>query len=282
MTTVHSRNSTFPTTRLAQFRRLVWNHYRRHGRDFPWRRSRDPYAILVSEIMLQQTQVSRVIGYFLKFLSRFPDINTLAKASVGVVLHEWQGLGYNRRALYLKRIAEIVIREYKGKLPKDPALLEQLPGIGKGTAGSILAFAYNMPTVFIETNIRRAFIHFFFPKRKKVGDKEIISLIEKTLDKKNSREWYFALMDYGAMLALNLSKNSNPNRRSKHYAKQAKFEGSLRQIRGRVLAMLISRKKMNVQDLLPVAGGDYAKLKKVIHALVKEGFIIKNARHIKV
>ncbi|MEK7079017.1 MAG: A/G-specific adenine glycosylase, partial [Patescibacteria group bacterium] len=131
-------------------------------RDFPWRNTTDPYHILVSEVMLQQTQVARVMVKFPIFIDQFSNFKELATASTKDILQVWQGMGYNRRALYLKKIAEIVITQYKGKLPDDPAILDTFPGIGEATAASIVAFAFNKPLVFIETNIRRVFIHLFF------------------------------------------------------------------------------------------------------------------------
>ncbi len=217
---------------LWQFRRKILAYYRRYGRDLPWRHTRDPYHILVSEIMLQQTQASRVVLKYEEFLKLFPNFSKLAKASPAAVLRVWQGLGYNRRGLALHRLAKIITAKYQSTLPSDVAELEKLPGIGPYTAGAIMVFAFNQPVVILETNIRRVFLHDFFPDVSFVHDREIKGHIEKTLDQKNPREWYYALMDYGAMLRKTIP---NPNRRSKHYAKQSPFEGSNRQKRGRML-----------------------------------------------
>ena len=254
---------------IPRFKKTIKNYYRAHKRDFSWRRTTDPYRIVVSEIMLQQTQTHRVEPKFQNFIKKFPNFKTLAKASVSEVLLVWQGLGYNRRGLYLKKIAEAVVSEYKGKLPSDPVLLMQLPGIGPNTAGSIAAFAFNLPVVFIETNIRRVFIHFFFKDAKNVHDKDILNLVEKTLDRKNSREWYFALMDYGAMLAKTIS---NPNRQSKHYIIQSKFSGSDRQARGLILKTLLAG-PAGVLALKKITERDAGTLKKILTALKKEGFV---------
>ena len=204
-------------TKEAKFKRTIWEYYRAHRRPMPWRRARDlrdPYRILVSEIMLQQTQVSRVVGFYENFIKKFPDVRTLAGAKTAEVLKAWQGLGYNRRALALQRLAKEVVEKYQGKLPHEKEKLVALPGIGEYTAGAVRAFAFNQPEIFIETNIRRVFIHFFFPRRQKVTDTEIVRYSERTLDRKNPREWYFALMDYGAMLG---NSTQNPNHRSAHY-----------------------------------------------------------------
>ena len=229
----------------------------------------DPYRIVVSEIMLQQTQTYRVEPKYLAFIKKFPNFRPLAKASTAEVLSAWQGLGYNRRALYLKKIAETVVKEYKGKLPSNSVELQKLSGIGPNTAGSIGAFAFNQPVVFIETNIRRVFIHFFFPKKQQVDDRDILKLVADTLDRKNSREWYFALMDYGATLRqaqgkLLKGKFENPNRRSKHYAVQSKFEGSVRQTRGLILKTLLDGPR-SLAGLSP----------EIIADLEREGFVQK-------
>lgn len=213
------------------------------GRDLSWRRTRDPYRILISEVMLQQTQVSRVEDYYQKFMARFPDFGALARAKSADVLRLWQGLGYNRRALALHDLAKTVVREYGGALPRDREALEALPGIGSYTAGAVRTFAFNEQECFIETNIRRVFIHFFFPKRKKVNDREILPLITKTCPSERglTRKWYWALMDYGAMLGATMKKN--PNRRSAHYAKQSKFSGSDRELRGSFCGWCLRGKK---------------------------------------
>src|SRR5665213_252944 len=225
---------------IQSFKKTIWQYYKKHGRSLiPWRKTRDPYKILVSELMLQQTQVSRVTPKYLAFIKKFPTFKSLAEASVPSVLEMWQGLGYNRRALYLKKTAEIVQEKYKGKLPHNLELLIELPGIGKNTAAAICAYSFNLPVVFIETNIRRIFIHFFFPNKKQVDDTEILKLVQKTLDQKNPREWYWALMDYGSFLKTQVE---NPNRKSKHYTKQSKFKGSDREIRGKILRILLKEK----------------------------------------
>ncbi len=273
-------------TPATAFKRTIWTHYRRAGRKtLPWRRTRDPYAIFVSEIMLQQTQVSRVGGYYEKFIKRFPDFRSLAHARTGDVLAAWQGLGYNRRALFLKRAAETIMEKYGGRLPCDRAALESLPGIGKGTSGSIMAFAFNVPEVFIETNIRRVFIHFFFAKRRRVTDAELERYIGSSVDRKNAREWYWALMDYGAALPVMgaaAKKEANPNRRSAHYTKQAAFTGSDRQLRGRMLRTVLSQKgrRATFSDLLITFAVPRKRLEKIAAGLEKEGFIVTKGNYI--
>ncbi len=271
-----------------KFKKAIWSHYRAHGRTrLPWRKTRDPYAILVSEIMLQQTQVARVEGYYGRFLERFPDFAALAGARTDDVLRIWQGLGYNRRALSLKKLAETVVKDFGGKLPRDRVRLEALPGIGKGTSGSLAAFAFNQPEIFIETNIRRVFIHFFFPRAKTVTDDEIRRYIESTIDRKNPREWYWALMDYGSSMPESTGASVNPNRKSAHYRKQSAFKGSDREIRGKILRYLLAgtagvkaNNCVKMDDLSALTGIPGKRLENIVGQLVKEGFIIRKRNSI--
>ena len=216
----------------ALFCERVWDYYHLHGRDLSWRHDPTPYQVLVSEVMLQQTQVTRVREKYAQWMDLLPNLELLAAASVSEVLSAWQGLGYNRRGLWLHRAAQTIVSEYAGIVPSDPRLLVALPGIGPNTAGSIAAFAYNAPVVFIETNIRRVYLHEFFADRQDVADAELMPLIALTLDREAPREWYYALMDYGSHLAATVP---NPNRRSKQHRVQSKFEGSSRQVRGAIL-----------------------------------------------
>lgn len=220
----------------AKFKKEIWKYYKVHKREMPWRNTANPYHIVVSEIMLQQTQVSRVVPKYTSFIAKFPTWKKLAEAPLKDILLEWQGLGYNRRGKALHNIAQKITKEYKGTLPHDPALLETFPSIGPNTAGSICTFTFNLPVVFIETNIRTVFIHFFFEDKEKIDDKDILKLVEKTLDKKNPREWYYALMDYGAFLK---SHNTNINEKSAHHKKQTTFKGSNREIRSHILKALL-------------------------------------------
>jgi A/G-specific adenine glycosylase len=261
------------TKEIKAFQGQIYGYYRRHGRDLPWRRTTNPYHIVVSEIMLQQTQVERVHGKYLDFINAFPDFDSLSRASQKDVLALWQGLGYNRRALALKRLAENVVSMHGGALPQDVNALNSLPGIGKTTAGEILAFAFNIPTVFIETNIRRVFIHEFFDGEEDVKDTEILPLVEATVDGENPREWYWALMDYGSMLKKNVE---NPNRRSAHYTRQTPFEGSDRRIRGLVVKRLLNHMPLSAEILVEETGVGFDHLKRILAGLVNEGFICED------
>jgi A/G-specific adenine glycosylase len=236
----------------------------------PWRETRDPYRILVSEIMLQQTQVDRVRGKYVEFLAAFPDIATLAAAPFERVIAAWQGLGYNRRAVALHRCARILELEHRGRVPDDTAALVALPGIGAATAASIRAFAFDAPVIFIETNIRRVFIHEFFPGREAVADAELLPLVAAALAKRSPREWYYALMDYGAALARQVP---NPNRRSKAYTRQSRFEGSDRQIRGAILRALVGAAPLTGSVIARAVVGDCARVLRLLGDLEREGFV---------
>jgi A/G-specific adenine glycosylase len=257
---------------IKSFQPVIKQYYLQHHRPMPWRETVDPYCILVSEFMLQQTQAERVLLKYAPFISRFPEIETLSRADLKDVLAAWQGLGYNRRAINLKDTAKKIISRYSGKIPESSEELIRLPGIGKATGGAICAFAFNKPSVFIETNIRRVFIHFFFQDKKDIQDKEIMPLVEKTLDHENPRHWYYALMDYGAMLK---KLGSNPNRKSAHYSRQAPFEGSDRQVRGAILRQLLDNGPMDEYNLITLLGITPVRGAKIISGLEKDGFLYR-------
>ncbi len=225
---------------IANFTKIVLAHYAAHGRhDLPWRRpegdgSFDPYKILVSELMLQQTQVPRVIPKFQSFIEQFPTVNDLAQAPLADVLQTWSGLGYNRRAKFLWQSAGVIHASYDGQLPEMVDELVRLPGVGLNTAGAIVAYAFNRPVVFIETNIRTVFIYHFFAGHQAVKDRAILDLLATVLPN-DVRTWYWALMDYGTQLK---QTTGNLNTLSKHYTKQSTFVGSRRQVRGQVLRLL--------------------------------------------
>ena len=254
------------------FREKVYDHYRARARDLPWRRTRNPYRILVSEVMLQQTRVERVIEKYPEFLAAFPDFPSLAGAPLPRLLGIWQGMGYNRRALLLRRLAQEVVSLHRGKLPPDPEALIGLPGIGPYTAGAVMAFAFNRPVVFLDTNIRRVYIDEFFPGRDGIRDDQIAPLLRQTLDLRNPRRWYNALMDYGAVLK---RAEGNPNRRSAHYTRQSPFENSDRQVRGMILKMLVREPSLTAARIAEETGVDAARVKKNLIDLEKEAFVEK-------
>lgn len=225
---------------ITAFQAQLFEYYLEHKRAMPWREVRtdgtvNPYYVLVSEMMLQQTQVTRVMPKFNQFIAVFPTVQSLAKAKLSTVLAQWSGLGYNRRAKFLWQAAQAIVNEQGGTIPENPAELAKLPGIGKNTAAAIAVYAYNRPELFIETNIRAVYIHHFFKDTEDVADSDILEILKKTLDSSNPREFYWALMDYGSHIKKTIG---NVTRRSKSYKKQSAFHGSRRQVRGHILRRL--------------------------------------------
>ena len=256
-----------------KFREIIYGYYAQQRRAFDWRETISPYRIFISEVMLQQTQTVRVAEKFGPFIKAFPDFTSLYHVSFGEVLRLWKGLGYNRRAKYLQDAAGIIVEEYGGELPEDPELLVTLPGIGPATAASISVFAFNHPWPFIETNIRTVYIHFFFPGEEKVTDAKIIGLVEHTLDQASPREWYYALMDYGVMLKKTIG---NLSRRSKHYSKQAPFVGSDRQLRGKILQLLLDQATVHDCDLAELLSEPQERCLRVLESLCREAIVRNN------
>jgi len=217
------------------FNEEIWEQGRQLYRDMPWRDNTESYFVLVSELMLQQTQVDRVIPKFELFMHTFPTIASLAIAPLADVLTVWSGLGYNRRAKFLHEAAKKVVAEFDGVIPGTYDELVSLPGIGPNTAGAILAYSFNTPVVFIETNVRTVYFHHFFEDQALVTDKELKELVAQTVDQEHPREWYWAMMDYGSYLKKQGVGRIN---KSSHYKKQAPLKGSLREVRGLILKAL--------------------------------------------
>ena len=258
--------------RVRGFRRTVYGYFDTHCRDLPWRRTTDPYHIYVSEIMLQQTQVDRVTPKYEVFVTNFPSWEALAEEPFDGVLRAWQGLGYNRRARALHEAAKQVVREFGGELPDNAETLRSLPGIGPATAASISAFAFDRPAVFIETNIRAVFIHHFFDEPVPVPDSDILPLVEQTLDRRGPRRWYSALMDYGVSIK---RAHANPSRRSSHHTRQSRFEGSTRQIRGKVLALLLKEPSLTLRTIERRIDDPRKRTRTVMERLREEGLIVR-------
>lgn len=256
--------------KIAVFQKIILEYFKANGRSFPWRSTTDPYHILVSEIMLQQTQTERVVHKYKVFLTEYPTIQKLAKSPTQDVLKDWQGMGYNRRALYLKQDAQIMVNKYNGIVPNSIEALDALPGVGHATACAVCAYAFNKPVVFIETNIRSVFIHFFFKESTVVSDNDLMPFIEKSLDRSNPRQWYSALMDYGAFLK---KTEPNPSKKSKHYVKQSSFEGSNRQLRGNILKLNLQNPKITIKTIGNVLHQKKDVVKKVYDKLKGEGLI---------
>lgn len=258
---------------ISEFKKEIWSYYTHHGRLFDWRHTDDPYKVFISEVMLQQTQTHRVIQKYREWLKTFPNFYTLANASLKEVLIQWQGLGYNRRALFLQRAAQEIITTHQGRVPQDSKMVEELPGIGKATAASIITFAYNKPTVFIETNIRAVYIYFFFNGQEKVHDRDILPLVQETVDPENPRDWYYALMDYGVMLK---KQYKNPSRKSVHHHKQSTFKGSDRELRGKILKILTQKSEsILIEELIETLAENADRVIGIVEKLKAEKFVIQ-------
>lgn len=250
-------------------------------RELPWRNCADAYAVLVSEVMLQQTQVKRVLSYWPRFLKSFPTLDALAAADTSDVLTLWQGLGYNRRALMLKKCADACAAGNGGLLPDDYESLLELPGVGPATAAGVVAFAYDRPSVYLETNVRTVFLHELFPDADGVSDAAIRPLVEMSCPDAKVREWYYALLDYGAYLKQTVP---NPSRRSAHHVRQSVFEGSRRQKRAELVRIVLGSGSSGISlraaydELNAVEAAarrapiDFGYFEALVHDLAEEGF----------
>jgi A/G-specific adenine glycosylase len=259
---------------VRAFRTIVYGYFKRFGRHFPWRETEDPYHILVAEVMLQQTQTDRVVEKYKEFIRAFPTIHLLSRAPLREVLRVWQGLGYNRRGLLLHRLAQVVAAD-GGIIPDTTEGLIALPGIGRATAASISAFAFNKPVVFVETNIRTVFIQFFFYNREAITDDDLLPLVERTIDKKYPRRWYSALMDYGAMIK---KRYPNPGRRSAHHQRQSRFEGSNRQLRGMIVRTLLEHSRLSLEEISERINKPEDEIQAALDGLVSEGLVQKRGK----
>jgi len=259
---------------IDQFQKLINSWYREYRRDLPWRNTFDAYSILVSEIMLQQTQVSRVLNYYDKFLKTYPTFSALATADNKTLFDLWSGLGYWKRALNLKKIAEIVEEKYEGVLPREINILKTLPGIGEYTSAALLCFIYNYPVAFIETNIRKVIKHFFFKDEESISDKEVYKIAELILDRDNPREWNYALMDYG-------SSQFRKNEISKKVKKES-FINSNRYYRGELIRFINLNGEVSINEVRKLINNiskcemTNSRLNLILESLVKDELIINN------
>ena len=257
-------------------------------RDLPWRNIDDAYGVLVSEVMLQQTQVARVLDYWPRWMDRFPSVDALAAASTADVLEAWQGLGYNRRALALKRACDMCATERGGVLPATVEELVALPGVGPATAAGVMAFAHNKPAVYVETNVRTVFLHHLFPDEEGVSDKRIAPYVADVCPREDDafgpRAWYYALLDYGAHLKTQVA---NPSRRSAHYARQSRFAGSHREKRSFILKCVLAvpegvgegevfERLARFEQEAGRAPLERATFEALVDELIAEGFFLKD------
>lgn len=253
-----------------EFQELIWEQGRLLYRDMPWRADTRPYYVLVSELMLQQTQVDRVIPKFNAFISQFPDEQHLARASLADVLTLWSGLGYNRRAKFLHESAKKIVSEFSGIFPQRPSDILSLPGVGPGTAGAIMTYAFNQPTAFVETNVRTVYFHHYFTDGEKVSDTQLAPIVARTLDHDHPREFYWALMDYGTWLKKNGAGRIS---QSKHYIKQSPLKGSVRELRGLIIKQLTGG-NMPLIELDQQYGND-ERYGLALSGLISDGLVVK-------
>ena len=262
---------TLSPQQILEFKQVIFPYYHEKARDLPWRKTDDPYAILVSEVMLQQTQVPRVIEKYKAWIRRFPTHFDLAKESMSTILPYWTGLGHNRRALYLKQCADEIVKNYHGIFPTSPEALRKLPGIGPYTSQSVCVFAYDQPHSLIETNVRTIYIHHFFSNQEAVDDADLLPLVEQTMDRDNPRMWFNALMDYGTYLK---EQVPNPSRKSSIYVKQSPLKGSVREVRGWILKQLSMKSDLPLVAIQTHFDNDDSRIYKAISGLIKDGLII--------
>lgn len=256
----------------SEFQELIWQKGRELFRPMPWRENTEPYYVLVSEIMLQQTQVDRVVPKFEAFIECFPTIEDLAEAGLDDVLKMWSGLGYNRRAKFLHEAAKVVINRFQGVFPDTIPELLKLPGVGINTAGAISAYSFSQPAIFIETNIRTVYFYHLFPDHSEVDDKELAEVVAETIDRENPREWYWALMDYGSFLKREGAGQIN---KSRHYKKQSPLKGSVREVRGQILKQL-AIEATHQEKLAELLNAD-ERFEKAIVGLINDGLITQTA-----
>ncbi|MFW0870930.1 MAG: A/G-specific adenine glycosylase [Patescibacteria group bacterium] len=271
---------------FEELKQALWGYYDTGSRNLSWRKSITPYKVVVSEIMLQQTQVSRVEQYFAKWMRDFPSWKALAGASRKDVLGHWQGLGYNRRALYLHRTACIVSNQYGGRLPRESSELVALPGIGPYTSGAIRAFAFNILDIFLETNIRTVLIHHFFEAEadQKIEEKTLLTILQSYIEydvraREDPREFYYALMDYGAYLKKEVG---NLNIKSARYNKQSRFEGSRRQLRAGILRYILENGPVLETKIVFQSKRTKEEVGELLRELEKEGSVSKTKQGYKV
>ncbi|NTU58207.1 MAG: Fe-S cluster assembly protein HesB [Chlorobiaceae bacterium] len=251
---------------VEAFREKIFEFYRHKGRVFPWRLTRDRYAVMVSEIMLQQTQADRVVPRFTAWMERFPDVSALAAASLRDVLQLWSGLGYNARGQRLHRAAAIIVEEYGGRVPSDPSILIRLPGLGPYSSRSIPIFADNFDMATVDTNIRRVLIHELrLPES--ITPAGMLQVAGDILPKGRSRDWHNALMDFGALELTSRKTGIAP------LTRQSRFKGSRRWYRGELLRELLAAGELSRQGLEERHADCRYGIGTIVDALVREGLV---------
>lgn len=275
--------------------KILLSWYKKHKRDLPWRRTREPYHILVSEVMLQQTQVNRVIFKYQEFLKKFPTTKKLATASTADVIRAWQGLGYNRRALFLQKTAIAVEEKYGGTFPQTIEELKQLPGVGDYTARAILSFAFELPFPMMDTNHRRFYQRVFFGLDQK-SDKELLIAAEQVIPKQ-PYDWNQGLMDFGSIICLTsrpkceicplqkyckaypgiLHENMKALKHENKKKKTMPFKQTDRYVRGRIVDLLREEHGVRTEQIYRLFAEEYGydRVEKIIAGLIKDQLIIE-------
>ncbi|MCG3219956.1 MAG: Fe-S cluster assembly protein HesB [Candidatus Heimdallarchaeota archaeon] len=250
--------------KMKSFQDKIFSWWKDNKRDFPWRETNNPYLIMVSEIMLQQTQAPRVVEKYLSFIDKFPDMESLSNSSQTELLHLWSGLGYNRRALWLKEAARKILE--LGSFPQTPKELQKLKGIGPYSARSILIFAFNSDIATVDTNIRRILVAEGFASEK-TSEKDLLKIAEELLPKYKSRDWHNALMDYGSIV-LTASKTG-----IKPTSQQSKFKGSDRQYRGLILQYLLKNEKASIKEIISEFELEEERAISILHKMISDKLI---------
>ena len=253
--------------RIRNFRRKIWRHHKRHRRDLPFRNTRDPYRITVSEIMLQQTQIARVVPKYEAWTARWPNWRSLARAGRKQLLRQWSGLGYNRRAIALGELARKVVDKHGGELPADDHELLTLPGIGPYTAQAILIFAFDQHLAAIDTNIRRVILH-ELDLPVSTTPKEIETIARRLVPRGGAREWHYALMDYSALALPRRLEKIPPA------SKQSPFAGSLRQIRGEIIRRLTTATSVHLSTVSRALNRNLADVRRAAESLARDDMIV--------
>lgn len=263
--------SSVSKNQIKKIQQEIFQFYKQHKRDLPWRKTTDPYKILVSEFMLQQTQVSRVVDYYTQWMKKWPTIQKLANEEYKNVLRAWIGLGYNRRAMYLHNTAKIIMEKFSGDIVTAVKHYEDLPGIGQYTSKAIQIFSTNANIATVDTNIRRIFIN-EFNLEESISEKDLFQLAERCLPLGKSRDWHNALMDYGAIRLTSKKTGIKPK------TQQSQFDGSDRQIRGKILRALLEEDQSmyQLQQKLQV---NKKRLLNILTKMIKEKTISQTNEH---
>ena len=251
---------------------MIWQKGAELYRDMPWRQDTRPYYVLVSELMLQQTQVDRVIPKFTAFIERFPDEAALSEAPLADVLTMWSGLGYNRRAKFLHESAKRITNDFGGVFPRTAVEVRTLPGVGEGTTGAIMTYAFNAVQPFIETNVRTVYFHHFFHDHDSVTDAQIMEMLVLTMATDTPRDFYWALMDYGSWLK---RQGAGRNKLSTGYKKQSPLKGSVREVRGQIVRLLTGGPLREIEVRTALRADN--RFEAALAGLVRDGLVTESS-----